>query len=459
MKRMIRSVVLSAVGAQVSFGVRAILSTSMGMSIAISRINWVALDSTISRQWDLMELIGSQPDRKYVYKLTQRGLELAKAYDASIQETRYYSALQQGDVVKLTYEDADDYGQAACLCSSALSHGKDRDLLREALFRVQDGQDIHPSHRARQLSLALVLDMVKQAENQPFSQVMRYGLYLGDFSRSGAYEPRPALRPTYERWRQVQARQLYTSALEILWMIFLERLQDASITDGLTFEDFMGWLESQYAPEIMNERLSDYLQRTVQESDTQADWRNPSTYIEQSKFSRDALTVFDVQIKKKWFTVQQAVEMLSDIFLRFYHLHRSGDEIWRELALSSQESHRLPMQPFFVSFEARLESGQTFRDLISWLYREYILSQHEYMAIRKLRYNAYDTFKFHYADGRFYRTNERFDQPLRHFALRLNNALNMLIDVGLVIEDDGICRLSADGDVYLNNVEALNSEH
>ena len=166
----------------------------------------------------------------------------------------------------------------------------------------------------------------------------------------------------------------------------------------------------------MNERLSDYLQRTVQASDAQADWRDPSNYVEQSKFSRDALTVFNPQSKENWFTVQQAVEMLSDIFLRFYHLHVSDDAIWRELALSDHESHRLPMQAFFASFEARLESGQTFRDLISWLYGDYILSQHEYMAIRKLRYNGYDTFKFHYMDGRFYRTKKRFDPT--HSALR-----------------------------------------
>ena len=35
----------------------------------------------------------------------------------------------------------------------------------------------------------------------------------------------------------------------------------------------------------------------------------------------------------------------------------------------------------------------------------------------------------------------------------------MLIDVGLVVENEGICRLSADGDAFLNRVEELNREH
>ena len=187
----------------------------------------------------LMGLIGNQPNSSGVYQLVQRGLELAQAYDASIQNTHYHSALQQDDVVKLTYEEAGDYGQAACLCSKALAHGADRDLLREALFRLEDGQNTQPTHRARRLSLALVLDMVRQAGNQPFRAVMRYGLYLGDFSQSNAYEPLPALRPTYERWRQVQVRQLYTSALEILWLIFLYQLQDPATDDGITLEDFI----------------------------------------------------------------------------------------------------------------------------------------------------------------------------------------------------------------------------
>lgn len=407
----------------------------------------------------VMGLIGEQPNRSDVYQLTERGLELAKAYDASVNQTRYYSALQHSDVSLLWKNDAEDYGETGCLCADALSQGADRDLLRDALFRLDDGQEIKSWHRERQLSLALLLDMVRQADGLAFREVMRHGLYLGDFAKDVSYEPLTAFLPTYERWRHVQTRQLYTNALQILWSVFLKYLQDETVNDGILFDDFIGWLDGQYPAEIIDTPIVDYVQEMMQASGFIPDWRNCGDYVEQNKFARDALTLFNFHLDANKFTAQQALDMLIDVFLRFYHLHASENEVWQELAVGREESHRLPMRDFFHTFESFLENGRTLHDVLFWLYQDYILSQHEYMAIRKLRYNGYDTFKFHYTEGKFYRTGKRYDQPLRHPALRLNNALTMLIDVGLIEDKNGLCRLSRDGEVYLQQVEELNHGH
>ncbi len=97
------------------------------------------------------------------------------------------------------------------------------------------------------------------------------------------------------------------------------------------------------------------------------------------------------------------MDMLIDIFLRFYDLHSTRNPLWEEMAVAKQESHRLPLREFFMELEMRLERQETLHEILVWLYQKYILAQHEYMAIRKLRYNGYDTFKFQYVEGRFYR--------------------------------------------------------
>jgi hypothetical protein len=406
----------------------------------------------------MMGLIGEQLNRSDVYQLTERGLELARAYDASVNQSRYYSAIEESDVSLISHEIAREYGEAGCLCADALSRGKDRDLLREALFRLNDGQDIKPLHRARQISLALLLDMVRQSNGLPFRQIMRSGLYLGDFARGVSYEPLSTFKSDYERWRHVQTRQLYTIALQIVWSVFLTYLQDETVNDGVFFHEFVGWVEGQFPAGAIDAPMVDYVHEMIRAAGFSSNWRDCEDYLEHSKFTADALSVFDRCLSTNTFTAQSALDMLIDIFLRFYHLHEAGYEVWQELAIGQEESHRLPLRDFFAAFELSLRNRRTMRDVLCWLYQDYILSQHEYMAIRKLRYNGYDTFKFHYSEGRFYRTGQPYSQPLRHPALRLSNALTMLIDVGLVDDTNGICRLSPDGETYLSRVEVFSRE-
>ena len=86
------------------------------------------------------------------------------------------------------------------------------------------------------------------------------------------------------------------------------------------------------------------------------------------------------------------------------------------------------------------------------------------MALEKLRYQEYDTFKFYYRDGRFYwpfRTPDAYREPIRLAANRISNALSILIDLGLVVKDQtGAHALSPDGEVFFARcVEAYLHDH
>jgi hypothetical protein len=281
---------------------------------------------------------------------------------------------------------------------------------------------------------------------------------LGEYVPNHSYQPIAVLRTTYERWKHIQARQLYTNSLQILWHIFLSFLQGDEVNHarGISFEEFMDWLEAGQPHEVMHAPLESLVQDTLEQLGLPRDWRqHHREYADRSKFEVDALTTFN----KGRFTLRCAMDMLVDVFLRFYDEHLAEEPVWQELAAATQESHRLPLQVFFNSLQTHFDARSTFREVVRWLYQGYVLSQHEYMAIRKLRYNGYDTFKFHYVEGRFYPTKKPYEQPIRHPSLRLNNALTMLIDVGLVETDGAICTLSADGEAFLEQVEGLHGGH
>jgi len=406
-----------------------------------------------------MGLLGEQPNAHDVYRLTTRGESLAQAFDQSIEDTRYHKRLASGFVTELSQDEAAEYGAAACLCPDALERGADRALLRQMLFRLEEAQDAPGWHRRRRLSLALLLDLARQSGENSLFDCLRTALYLGRYLDGRDYIPSPALVDTHARWSHVQARQLYSSALQILFATFLDVLQSdgALQSEGITFEEFIDHVANWFSPGAMDRPLIDDVFARFEAENLGRDWRQRcEDYCERVEFSADALTLFDTQRTNRGLTPLVALDMLVDVFLRFYPLHADDDPIWREMALSEQESHRLPLNSFFAEFESALDQGRTIRETLAWLYRDYVLAQHEYMAIRKLRYNSYDTFKFHYIDGRFYPPPQFYDQPLRHPSLRIDQALTMLIDVGLVQLVNGICALTPDGEDYLYQVEELN---
>jgi hypothetical protein len=150
--------------------------------------------------------------------------------------------------------------------------------------------------------------------------------------------------------------------------------------------------------------------------------------------------------------IARALRILGQLFLRFYPLHQTNDPIWREVA----KLRRLALTKYLDDFTYHLQTpAWSVGDWLRWLYRDYLISQHEIIALQKLRYNQYNTFKFYYRDGCFTWAHNPTDyrEPLRYPGIRLYNGLTMLIDLGLIEEDrENACRLTNDGYVHLARV-------
>jgi hypothetical protein len=151
--------------------------------------------------------------------------------------------------------------------------------------------------------------------------------------------------------------------------------------------------------------------------------------------------------------IRNPVRILLQLFLRWLPQHRQDAPSWREVA----RRPRLPLAQFFDDVLFHLDDPRwTVADLLEWLYREYIIGQHEFVALEKLRGQEYNTFKFYHRENGFaWAYNPaNYQEPLRYPGLRLYNAYTILHDLGLVQElSDGGAQLTTDGISFLKQIE------
>ena len=404
-----------------------------------------------------MGLLEEPEGPRWVYRLTERGEALALAYDASIQTTDYARQLSRTDnLAVLSHDAAEEYGKAACLCHDALGQGADRLLLLDAFFRLAD-RAVGKPHVRRRLTLGLILDLVSKAEGIPFEDHVRSAIFLGQFAPNQLYAPEPVFADWYQRWQMVQVRHSYTSALQLLWATFLDHLANAS-DRAFSFNEFMEWVATQLPAGYRDLTVLDYLDQLCTQVGLSDGWEQAhkdfATACRQDS-GQDEISLFlksTTSQRNPSVLVEHALRILCQLYLRFLGRHRAQDALWKEMAWRP----RLPISQFFNDlFHNATTQDWTLPQLLTWIYQEVILGQHEFIALEKLRYQEYNTFKFYYWDGIFIWADNpsNYREPLRFPSLRLYNGLTILVDLGLVEKDTtGVCRLTDDGQEYLARI-------
>ena len=408
-----------------------------------------------------MGLIAESEHPNWVYRLTSQGKELAVAYEKSIQETAYFKALKKrGPLERLSRDDAAEYGNMGCICPQALTHGADRELLRHAFFRFDQVGDVGNSHVRRRLSLGITLDLVHGARGKLEEYMIRRALYLGEYAPGRVYRPAKRLEKWSERWKMVEIRHMYSLGLQCLFAAFLLYLSQQN--SGISFADWMDWAETQLPQGTAKSSGADFLNGRCHAVGLRGKWtgaiaafgeacRQATALDEYSLFGQAYNGPSNAQV-----LLQRGFEILAQLFLRFLPRFRENKPEWKELAAEA----RLPISDYFAHVTECIEDPNwKVRDWLAWLYRDYILGQHEFIALEKLRFQRYDTFRFHYRDERFYWHSadpEDYREPIRLAALRVFMALTILTDLGLVQENaEGQFDLTADGDEYRQRILRL----
>lgn len=401
-----------------------------------------------------MGIVDEPEESGWVYRLTDRGRELAEAYETSIADTSYARALKrEGSLEFLSRKHALAYGEFGCICSHSLSSGKDRRLLRDAFFRFEQtgGKNLHVNRR---LTLGVALDLVHKAQDQLQFGLVRPALYLGEYQPGLLYQPDKRIAAWADHWKLVEVRHLFTFGLQCLWAAFLLVLRERAL--GLTLANFMSWVQSQITIAVFEQSANVYLDSLCHAVKLNGHWRDAHAAFDKAcrqKGDRDEYSLY-LDAREQWddaaTLVRNGLQIFAQLFLRFYHRHAAQDSIWLEMA----KRERIPLADTFNTLEAHLQSPQwTVGDLLIWLYNDLVFGQHEFVALEKLRYQGYDTFKFHYHDGVFFSVPGEYREPIRLAGLRLMNVLTILTDLGLILQDkEGNLRLSADGQSYRERV-------
>ncbi len=404
-----------------------------------------------------MGIIHEPEQAKWVYRLTHRGERLAKGYEDSIRQTAYFKKLDEnGTLDQISHADALELGLVGSLNPEILAKSADAEPLRDAFFRFDQPADQNDHHR-RRLTFAVVLDMVRKAEGNFTYDMLRSTLYLTEYEAGKAYIPAPELKDWFQRWQMVQLRHFFTFGLQSLWGAFLLHLRDQDY--GLTLEDFIAWALTQLPTELSAKEFSAYLGQLTEEVGLAGGWQQAAPdfdqYCKQAAPQNEYALYEDARKHHadKAVLFRRGIQILAQIFLRFYPQYKAANPVWRELA----EQERLPLLQYFQELDGLLNQDNfSLADWLSWIYREHILGQHEFIALQKLRYQNYDTFKFHYRDGAFhwpFATPDKYAEPIRLANLRLFNATSLLNDLGLLqIDESGLISLTVAGESHFQRV-------
>ena len=412
-----------------------------------------------------MGIIGTNEHPTWVYPLTQRGEALAQAYQHSISQTAYAQKLaEQEQLTSFSHADAQDFGELGCLCPETLSKGEDLPLLRQAFFRLDQAGTGNP-HVRRRLALAVVLDLVRGANGHFRREFLRPALYLGEYAPNLKYQASLELQAWGLRWKLVEIRHLYTFGLQCLWAAFILQLRQAP--GGIALPEFMAWLKDSLKGEVFDLELSKYLDKLCNEFDLTPDWKTVHQKFDLACLQGCGLDEYTCYTKASKSPTNPevllgyGVRILTQCFLRFHRWHLQNDTIWQEIA----NRERLSLESYFRLTQEYLSTLRwTLGDWLEMLYREFIFGQHEFIALEKLRYQGYDTFKFAYREGRFYwpfAGPNAYREPIRLAANRLLNALSILSDLGLIVRNDqGEYSLSVDwSDLLQRTIEALRHDN
>lgn len=403
-----------------------------------------------------MGIIGYSQNPSWVFQLTHQGEALAKAYEHSISKTNYFKYLEEdGQLESLSHRDSVNFGKAGCICPGALSKGEDMPLLRDAFFRFDQNGDSNP-HVRRRLALAVTLNLVQGAKGRFERYMIRPALYLGEYTSRLNYRPIPELEDWAFRWKMVAIRHQYTFGLQTLWGAFILRLRES--VRGISLSEFMAWTKNIISTKIFDAPLNDYLNVRCKEVGLTGNWQKSHAGFAAACLQSTESDEYSLYLKANRnpadpeILLSVGLQSLVQHYLRFLHLYENPDVEWREMA----NRERLSINSFYDFMENNLSANTTLGQWLELLYKEFILGQHEFIALEKLRYQQYDTFKFYFREGRFYWPFNRsnyWQEPIRLAGNRLGNALSILMDLGLVEENkERQLSLTNDGEVHLARV-------
>lgn len=394
--------------------------------------------------------------RGYPYPVdlpTKFGKEVAKSFRDAVSDTAYYSEYFDKDNTAVPKEVVEEYIRKACLCQLKVPDAPDRPLLLDIFLNKGSKPE------SRRQTFRLFLDLADQTvdfslEEDQFRQL----IYFQDTLEGLSYSPREGVNEIYIKWRLYQAREYYSFALNALWYYLCDwgiaqggniqpiplsvlwkhleevfhlggvsdrfNLHSAELTINNRYRDLMDWLtEVALGNEATLSHRFD-INRPIHE-------HHLYRWALENKSSPDAMVV-------------GMILMLTLIALRFGNRQFWQRSEWKVSKMG--ENGRCSVDRFIKSLYRRLENGQpTIREIVEWIFREYIILQHQIIATSKFPDN---TFRFRRQGNKLEFIN--FSNPLGFMNSRFDSISTTVFELGLygdLSKPDH--KLTPDGEVLL----------
>jgi hypothetical protein len=365
---------------------------------------------------------------------SERGREVAAAFRREVEGTTYYRDYFDADEGEVPIDVIREYIRKACLCQLRRPDAADHQHILDT-FLHGGGEQQAVSRRA---TFRLLLDLASQTSGHGLSEARyRQLIYFGRDEDGATFEPSSELEGVAQRWRLYQAREYYSFALNGLWC----HLCDWGVAEGgearpLPVSEIDRHIEAAIDFDALSAELG------VEHPGLQAasGWDELTHWLEQlvgadgQAFDRSAgieapinehrLHLLIGEHRGGGVAVTAAVTLLAMLARRLDNEAARFRPEW-EISRKGADG-RLSVDGFLRSLRRRRAAVDTIVSATRWLYRDYVLLQHELVALSKLPEN---TFRFRREGSRMRFT--AFPNPLQFNSSRFDALTTTLSELGL----------------------------
>lgn len=334
---------------------------------------------------------------------TPEGRALAGAFRDAVAHTRYYRNYFNDDEAKVPADVVVEYIRAACLCQLRTAPAPDRLLLQDVFLHAGGASDA----AQRRDTMRFLLDMADQTDGHALTEdrFRQLSYYRADSGGASWTPQAPSVRAA-RRWRLYQTREYFSFALNRLWRYLAEwgPTQVRVTGDLLPTEAWWDLVEQalDMGPLATHLGIPD---PGLDASSTIADFEAWATQA--ARVGGDLDAPWDVtaplteHLLYRWSDgagTDPAVIAASFGILTLVAT-RVGTpanqlaygEDW-DICLDGGVS-RLALNRFFTQWRRHRAAGMSMGEAARWLSADYVIRQHERVAVAKLAQNG-DTFRF-----------------------------------------------------------------
>ena len=397
-----------------------------------------------------------------VMELSPLGKRLASAYRDAVVGSRYV-AEHFTRLNRLTADVLSEFGSVAGLCEILTEGAQDRDVLRNVFFTRYEDMT-HRGHQRRRMSLLLLLDCIGQCQqaavafgHDAFSDICYFEALVDEDDQVISAPSAPALKDIHQRWRVFYTQHYLAVALQSMLIACVRALRGK--TGGTSFDALVEVLN----PPGMDIRFRECFDRSL-----------PQDFF--ALTARQTLAVCEVEEQDGEFRLNPIDGLYSERRLEGLLIEAEANDaacialatmLLYQVVVRYEERMQPPLNNWYkqqvhndlgdISLPGMLqflrsEFGDTWLDrtngeLLKRILSRFVIRQHERMSYERGFGGGAPLFNI---DGAtIIGTGVDFTHPSA-FNGRLASALQILVDLGLIVRDIELAyRRTPEGDAWL----------